>query len=172
MIRGIGVGVLLALLIPEVCAGQTAAPSQAAPTQPSTAASEPAKPDQPQPVLPLETPGFTYKAEGRRDPFISLLRRGSDAKGSAAGARVAGLSGLGVGEVTLRGTMASREGFVAILQGSDEKTYIVRAGERLMDGTIRAITANAVVMLQQVNDPLSLEKEREVRKMLRQEEAK
>jgi hypothetical protein len=59
---------------------------------------------------------------------------------------------------------------VAILQGADSKTYIVRPGERLADGTIRSITSDALVILQQVNDPLSLEKQREVRKVLRQTE--
>jgi Tfp pilus assembly protein PilP len=66
--------------------------------------------------------------------------------------------------------MASQGGYVAILQGSDSKTYIVRPGEQLADGTIRSITADALVILQQVNDPLSLEKQREVRKVLRQTE--
>ncbi|MGH8630266.1 MAG: hypothetical protein ACREU7_05810, partial [Burkholderiales bacterium] len=168
MIRAIGVGLLFTFLIPEVCAGQ--APAQAtAPTPtaeaPSSQAPAPAKPGGPAATAnPVEPSGFTYSSEGRRDPFISLLRRGP------AVSRGPGLAGLGVGEVTLKGTLASREGFVAILLGSDNKAYIARAGERLLDGTIRAISANAVVMLQQVNDPLSLEKEREVRKVLRQTE--
>jgi Tfp pilus assembly protein PilP len=111
--------------------------------------------------------GHSYSAEGRRDPFVSLLRRGSDLV-VPPGQRAPGLKGLGTGEVTLRGTIASQGGFVAILQGSDSKTYIVRPGEQLADGTIRSITADALVILQQVNDPLSLEKQREVRKVLRQ----
>jgi hypothetical protein len=46
-------------------------------------------------------------------------------------------------------------------------------GDKLLDGSIRSITADAMVILQQVNDPLTLEKQREVRKLLRQtEEAK
>jgi hypothetical protein len=48
----------------------------------------------------------------------------------------------------------------------------VRAGDKLLDGTIRTITQNDLVIVQQVNDPLSLEKQREVRKVLRQIEAK
>jgi hypothetical protein len=48
------------------------------------------------------------------------------------------------------------------------KTYSIRPGDRLMDGTVRAITAQAVVLMQQVNDPLSLDKQREVRKYLRE----
>jgi hypothetical protein len=42
-----------------------------------------------------------------------------------------------------------------------------------MDGSIRTITQDAVVFLQNVDDPLSREKQREVRRVLRQtEEAK
>ena len=74
-------------------------------------------------------------------------------------------------EVTLRGTVRSPEGFLAILQGADQKTYIVRAGDKLLDGTVRTISQIDMVILQQVNDPLSLAKLREVRKVLRQAEA-
>ena len=113
--------------------------------------------------------GFAYRSEGRRDPFVSLLRRGTQ-PANAPRVRPPGLKGLAAGEVTLRGTVASQGGYVAILQGSDSKTYIVRPGEHLADGTIRSITADAMVILQQINDPLSLEKQREVRKVLRQTE--
>jgi Tfp pilus assembly protein PilP len=82
--------------------------------------------------------------------------------------RPPGLAGLETAEVNLRGTMQSREGVVAMLQGADGKTYLVRAGDRLLDGTVRAISQNAVVILQQVDDPLSAEKQREVRKTIRQ----
>jgi Tfp pilus assembly protein PilP len=120
----------------------------------------------------IDPPGFTYNPEGRRDPFVSLLRSGgSVAGGGGTGTRPTGLPGLAVAEVTLRGTLRGREGFVGILQGADQKTYIVRAGDRLFDGTVRTVTQNDMVIVQQVNDPLSLEKQREVRKVLRQVEA-
>jgi len=120
---------------------------------------------------PTEPPGFTYSPEGRRDPFVSLKGRGTGTPSGTVGTRPAGLAGLEVAEVTLRGTVRSREGFVAILQGADQKTYIVRAGDTLFDGTVRTISQNDMVILQQVNDPLSLDKQREVRKVLRQAEA-
>lgn len=131
-------------------AGATTAPPDAAATAP-------------------KVEGFAYRSEGRRDPFVSLLRRGTESA-RTPGVRLAGLKGLGASEVTLRGTVASQGGYVAILQGADSKTYIVRPGEHLADGTIRSITADAMVILQQINDPLSLEKQREVRKVLRQTE--
>jgi Tfp pilus assembly protein PilP len=117
--------------------------------------------------------GFTYNPEGRRDPFVSLLRRGGGLVSTSGESRVAGLLGLAIGETVLKGTMASEGGYVGILQGADQKAYIVRSGERLMDGSIRTITQDAVVFLQNVDDPLSREKQREVRRVLRQtEEAK
>jgi type IV pilus assembly protein PilP len=121
----------------------------------------------------LEPQGYTYSPDGRRDPFTSLLLRGSNSLKPTLGARAPGLSGLETNEVTLKGTIASQGGYVGILQGSDNRAYIVRAGERLLDGTIRTITQDSMVITQQVTDPLSLEKQREVRKVLRQtEEAK
>jgi Tfp pilus assembly protein PilP len=118
----------------------------------------------------VEPQGFTYNADGRRDPFVSLLRRGAET--ASTGKRAGGLSGLGTSEVSLRGTLISQGAYVGIVQGVDSKTYIVRAGDKLADGSIRSITADSMVILQQVNDPLSLEKEHEVRKLLRQTEAK
>lgn len=115
-----------------------------------------------------EAQGYTYDPDGRRDPFVSLLRSGGDGQRQTLGTRPAGLAGLSAGEVALKGTLHGRDGFVGLLQGADNKTYIVKPGDKLLDGTIRTITANAMVILQQVNDPLSLQKEREVRKVLRQ----
>ena len=121
-------------------------------------------------VAPLEPQGYTYNPESRRDPFVSLVRRGADTQRVATGSRPAGLAGLSSGEITLKGVVASRNGYVAMVQGADNKTYVVHSGETLLDGTIRTITANAIVILQQVNDPLSLQKQREVRKVLRETE--
>jgi type IV pilus assembly protein PilP len=171
MLRAIGVSLVLTLSAGLLFAQ---APSPGAPSPPVSAPQGAAPATPPAPISSaLEPQGFTYNPEGRRDPFVSLLRRGTGPQQSGIGSRPAGLAGLGAAEVALKGTVQSRSGYVAILQGSDNKTYIVRPGDKLFDGTVRSITANAMVILQQVNDPLSLEKEREVRKVLRQtEEAK
>lgn len=139
-------------------ASQSAAPAAAA----STAAEQSSA---------AESQGFSYNPEGRRDPFVSLLRRGLDSR--STGPKMAGLGGLGTSEVSLRGVLTSEGDFVGILHGVDSKNYIVRVGDKLSDGFIRSISKDSMVILQQVNDPLSLEKQREVRKLLRQtEEAK
>jgi type IV pilus assembly protein PilP len=147
-------------------AAPAAAP--AAPVAGTAAAEAPAADDKPSAAEPQ---GYTYNPEGRRDPFVSLLRRGLESRNS--GTKMAGIGGLGTSEVSLRGVLTSEGAFVGILQGVDSKNYIVRVGDRLSDGTIRSITKDSMLILQQVNDPLSLEKQREVRKQLRQtEEAK
>ena len=155
-------------------AGQAPAASKPAPQAPAPQGAAAPKPATPGPSGPeLEPQGYTYDPAGRRDPFVSLLRRGTNTQNPTLGIRPAGLAGLETSEVTLKGTVATQGGFVAIAQGSDNKTYIVRAGDKLLDGTIRTITQDSMVITQQVTDPLSLEKTREVRKVLRQtEEAK
>jgi Tfp pilus assembly protein PilP len=155
---------------PAPPASTPAAPTSAAPAAgtPAAAAEAPNAEDKGSAVEPQ---GFAYAPEGRRDPFVSLLRRGIDSRNAAP--KMAGLGGLGTSEVSLRGVLTSDGAFVGILQGVDTKNYIVRVGDRLSDGTIRSISKDSMVILQQVNDPLSLEKQREVRKLLRQtEEAK
>jgi len=120
--------------------------------------------------LPVPPPNFEYSPQGRRDPFISLINRGKDTNESKAGAnvkRAEGVPGMFVGELTVRGIMQTRGNWVAMVSGPDNKVYTVRAGDKLADGVVRQVTATSVVILQEVNDPLSLEKQREVRKFLR-----
>jgi type IV pilus assembly protein PilP len=139
---------------------QPAKPQGQAPPVPATAKPSPAQP----PAAP-EKPAYTYQPEGRRDPFVSLLARGSD-PGSAA-SRPAGVPGLMINEVVVKGIVRDKSGFIGMIQGPDTKTHIVRAGDKLMDGTVKSITADTVVFSQDVTDPLSLVKQREVRKAVR-----
>ena len=54
-----------------------------------------------------------------------------------------------------------------MVQGPDNRTYMLRQGDQLADGTVQAVTADGLVIVQEVNDPLSLVKQRVVRKPLR-----
>jgi hypothetical protein len=60
---------------------------------------------------------------------------------------------------------------MAMVQGPDNRTHIVRQGDKLLDGTVRAVTPEGLVIVQDVTDPLSLVKQREVRRLLRSLEA-
>ena len=67
----------------------------------------------------------------------------------------------------MRGVLESRGALIAMIQGPDKKTYVVHQGDKFLDGTIRSITPQGLVIVQEVNDPLSLVKQREIRKLLR-----
>jgi hypothetical protein len=54
-----------------------------------------------------------------------------------------------------------------MIQAPDRKSYIVHQGDRFLDGTIRSITPQGLTIVQEVNDPLSLVKQREIHKLLR-----
>ena len=135
-----------------------AAQTGSAQTAPRDAHAKPAAPQ-----LPGE--GYTYQTEGRRDPFLSLVGTGTDTR--PASRRAEGPSGMTLAEISVRGVMQSRGTLVAMIQGPDNKTYIVHQGDRLLDGTIKSITPQGLIVIQEVNDPLSLVKQREVRKLLR-----
>jgi len=143
----------LALAMLVVTAAASGQEKPAAPPVPPPAAAE------------SQPPAYTYNPEGRRDPFVSLLRRVSDPK--RQGKQAEGIAGFLVSEIELKGVMQSRGTNIALVLGPDNKTYMVRVNDRLLDGNVRAITSDTLVLMQDVNDPLSLTKQREVRKTLR-----
>jgi Tfp pilus assembly protein PilP len=150
---------------PSTSPGQAPAQPAAAPQQdPSTGAGQGTQ----TPEAPLPPGAYTYDPNGRRDPFVSLLMGGSATRPTGA-SRPPGLPGLLIGEVSVKGVLKSTSGFVAILQSSDTKTYLAHQGDKVMDGAVKSITQDAVVFAQDVNDPLSLVKQREVRKTIRPE---
>ncbi len=126
--------------------------------------SAPAAPAADAPASAPAAEPYTYDPGARRDPFVSLLSRGLE---PGSGKKLTGLAGLTAGEVMLRGIMQSRNSYVALLSGPDGKTYSARVNDRLFDGIIRTVTPEGIVIMQDVNDPLSLVKQREVRKGLR-----
>jgi Tfp pilus assembly protein PilP len=145
-----------------------AAPQTASPAAPATGA--PAAPTAAAPAAQAEKPAvipenYTYDPAGRRDPFLNLLRSGTDAQPSLK--KGDGPAGMTVAEISVRGVMQSKSGLIAMVQGPDNKTYIVHPGDKLADGSIKSINAQGLVIEQAVNDPLSVVKQREVRKLLR-----
>lgn len=77
---------------------------------------------------------------------------------------------MSTAEISVKGVLQSRGAYVAIVSGPDAKTYIVHVNDRLVDGIVKGITPQGLVIIQEVNDPLSLVKQREVRKGLRASE--
>jgi Tfp pilus assembly protein PilP len=152
---------LMLLQAPAPDAQAPAAPSGQ--TAPSPAAPAPVAPRAPEPTPPDP---YLYSPDGRRDPFLSLLGVGAD-RGGPAPRRGDGVAGMTIAEISVRGILQSRGILIAMVQGPDNRTYMLRQGDRLADGAVQAVTADGLVIVQEVNDPLSLVKQRVVRKPLR-----
>ena len=164
------------LLLAGEAFAQAPAPAAAgAPAAQAAPAAGVEAPDAARPPLDveLETGGYAYNSQGRRDPFVSLQRPVAADRGPKT--RKPGMEGFLIQEVALKGIVrttgggtgvAQRTGFIAMFLGADGKSYFVTTGQRLYDGQITAVDATSVTFRQEVTDPLSPVKTREVRKSL------
>ena len=82
------------------------------------------------------------------DPFS---RRMPAADAIPVAARVPGLPGLRVGELTLQGLVRTVGGPLAVVAAPDGETYLLRGGEQLLDGTVVAVHADTVVFREHVD---------------------
>jgi Tfp pilus assembly protein PilP len=100
-----------------------------------------------------------YDSQGRRDPFADPRRAESSPPGRS-------LSDLLVEEVALKGILKTSRGYTAAFLGPDGRTHFVRVGERLRDGVVAAIDDSTVTLRQELRDPVSAPRVREVKKRL------
>ena len=126
------------------------------------------KPDPIKAILDQEiqpAPGaYVYNPLGRRDPFVSLVKPVSG--GTKSGARPTGPEGFLVQEIALKGVVKTPDGYTAMILGTDNKSYFVKTGQRFYDGAITAMDGSSVTFRQEVADPLSPVRTREVKKSL------
>lgn len=118
-----------------------------------------------QEILEEPSTGETYRydPQGRRDPFQSLV---GPAPKIQPGQRPPGVPGFLIDEMKLQGVVRTRQGLVAMVNGPDNKGYLIRVGDKVLDGEVIRITQGSVVFRQEVNDPTRIERYREVVKDL------
>lgn len=109
----------------------------------------------------LAAPVYTYEVRGRRDPFRSLLIRKQVERSG-----IPGIAGMTVDELDLQGTIRTKSGWMAMMRGSDNKSYLLRKGSTVFDGEVTEITPSSVTFRQNVNDPTSPKPFRDVVKSL------
>ena len=140
--------------------------AQAPPVAPATATDTAANVQQSLEEI-LEEPSsadtYRYDAQGRRDPFRSLV---GPAPKIQEGARPPGVAGFLIDELKLSGVIRTKQGLTAMLAAPDNKSYLIRVGDKVLDGEIIRITPSSVVFRQEVNDPTRIERFREVVKDL------
>lgn len=118
---------------------------------------------------PSSPEAYHYDPQGRRDPFQSLI--GPAPK--APKAPVEGPAGFPIDQLKLQGIVRTRaQGFIAVVAGPDNKSYMLHVGDKVADGEVIRVTQSSVVFRQEVNDPTRIERFREVVKDLIPEEQK
>ena len=174
LLRLFGLGMALAVVVFSTALAQqpptegTEPPAQEgqepAGEQAEDAGAEAAVPEVvPEGIELVEGSGYRYDSRGRRDPFVSLAL---GVNVLPPDVRPPGLSGMLIQEVSLDGIVKTVEGYIAMIQGTDNKSYFARVGERLYDGTIEIIEDGRVVFRQEINDPLRIEKFHRIEKTL------
>ncbi|HEX7418715.1 MAG TPA: hypothetical protein VF505_02445 [Thermoanaerobaculia bacterium] len=106
---------------------------------------------------------YRYDPQGRRDPFRSLV---GPAPKLEDGKRPPGVPGFLIDEIKLTGVVRTKSGIAGVISGPDNKGYLIRVGEKVLDGEVIRITPSSVVFRQEVNDPTRIERYREVVKDL------
>jgi len=158
----------LAILLVALVGALPTAAQQPAPAAPAAAAPGELSKDALKDILEKELtiqPGmYTYQPAGRRDPFVSLLVNVGPSEGQTK--RPNGMPGFLVQELALKGIVKDQGGFIAMLQATDGKSYFAKTGQRFYDAVIIAIDAATVTFRQEVTDPLSPVKTRDVKKSL------
>jgi len=108
---------------------------------------------------PSAPESYHYDPQGRRDPFQSLI--GPTPKRPSG--QVPGPPGFLIDEMKLQGVVKTKQqGLVAMVNGPDNKGYLIKVGDKVLDGEVIRITSSSVVFRQEVNDPTRIERFREV----------
>jgi Tfp pilus assembly protein PilP len=116
---------------------------------------------------PSAPDAYHYDPQGRRDPFQSLI---GPAPKLQPGQRPPGPPGFLIDEIKIQGVVKTRQqGLVAMVNGPDNKGYLVKVGDKVLDGEVIRITPTSVVFRQEVNDPTQIARFREVVKELSSE---
>lgn len=156
---------LAALLLPNLAASARAQDETAAPAAQPPGDAAAVQPGDDDIIREILKPGqYTYQPEGRRDPFVSLLANVAPA--GTEPVRPPGLPGFLISEVTLKGIVKSQGEFIAMFAATDGQSYFARVGQEMFDGALIAMDEATATFRQDVRDPLSPVRTREVVKSL------
>ena len=165
-------------------AAQTAKPASPAAVKPAAAAppkqavktaskkpagrgvAKPAEKAVEKPAGPEGAPKAAAESElkaARRDPFESLVTHGT---GKAAPNLPPGKAGLQVSTLRLDGIVRAPNGMIAVVSNPQARTYFLREGDHLYDGSVEKITMDGVAFHEEGKDAFGKPVERQVNKRI------
>jgi hypothetical protein len=146
-------------------AAKQAAKSASKPARRKGAAKSAAKAVE-QPGGPEGAPKAAAESElraARRDPFESLVSHGT---GKAAPNLPPGKAGLQVSTLRLDGIVRAPNGMIAVVSNPQARTYFLREGDHLYDGSVEKITMDGVSFHEEGKDAFGKPVERQVNKRI------
>jgi len=99
----------------------------------------------------------------RRDPFESLVGR---QQGKGAPNLPPGKAGLQVSTLRLDGIVKSPNGMIAVVSNPQARTYFLREGDHLFDGSVEKISMDGVSFHEEGKDAFGKPMERQVNKRI------
>ena len=99
----------------------------------------------------------------RRDPFESLIGR---QQGKGAPNLPPGKAGLQVSTLRLDGIVKAPNGMIAVVSNPQARTYFLREGDHLYDGTVEKISMDGVSFHEEGKDAFGKPMERQVNKRI------
>ncbi len=141
---------------------------RAAKTPAKAAAKSPAKPRVKKPGKPATprppAPVLSEVRQARRDPFESLIGR-NQGKGVAPNLPP-GIHGLQVSTLRLDGVVKAPNGMIAVVSNPQSRTYFLREGDHLYDGSVEKISMDGVSFHEEGKDAFGKPVERQVNKRI------
>ena len=120
--------------------------------------------------------GIKYNNDGKRDPFVSLMKVGKRVEPPRVLApppldqRPPGLAGLLVAEVTVTGVAKGPTSQIAVLRGIDDVSYFAKEGTKLFDGYIEGIQGETVIFVREQVDTQGNKKITRITKQMQTED--
>ena len=135
----------------------------AAKTSARPVAKAPAKPVAKKVERAASAPAESEMKLARRDPFESLVGR---QQGKTAQNLPPGKAGLQVSTLRLDGIVKAPNGMIAVVSNPQSRTYFLREGDHLYDGTVEKISMDGVSFHEEGKDAFGKPMERQVNKRI------
>jgi Tfp pilus assembly protein PilP len=103
--------------------------------------------------------------QARRDPFESLVSR-QQAQANAIAKLPPGKAGLQVSTLRLDGIVKAPNGMIAVVSNPQARTYFLREGDHLYDGSVEKISMDGVSFHEEGKDAFGKPMERQVNKRI------
>src|SRR5438270_228833 len=149
----VGLGLLIAATAPSLHAQRDPLPSTS-----GNSADQAGPAGAPKPAAESEL------SAARRDPFESLIAHSQSGKGPANLPQ--GKAGLQVSTLRLDGIVRAPNGMIAVVSNPQARTYFLREGDHLYDGSVERITMDGVSFHEEGKDAFGKPVERQVNKRI------